>query len=283
MKKTKRLALGGASGRRAGVQPDMAISHTSQPGGHQVLDRAFAILNLFRPEAPEWGAAEVARELGLSLSTTSRIMRALESKRLLIRTTDRRYRLGFGAVELGLRAMGLIDVGRRVRPALVNLARESGETSVLATIQEDRYAARVIDRVEGRDAIRVTLEIGHTWPLHAGALAKALLAYMPDREAVLSRRLARVGANTVTSRALLRRQLEEIRRRGWAITAGETETSGIWGVAAPVLDPLGNPVVSMGVVVPQHRRNTGYEDALVGLLLKSVATAEQMLSIRDMG
>jgi DNA-binding IclR family transcriptional regulator len=259
----------------------VAISHLSQTGGSQVLDRAFAMLDLFCAEAPEWGAAEVARELGLSLSTTSRILRALESKRLLIRTTDRRYRLGFGAIELGLRAVGLIDVGRQVRPALVSLARQSGETSVLATIHENRDAARVIDRVEGRDAIRVTLEIGHTWPLHAGALAKALLANMPDREAVLSRRLTKVGINTVTSRAMLRHQLDEIRRRGWAITAGETETSGIWGVAAPVLDPLGNPVVSMGVVVPQHRRNDRYEDTLVRLLLTAVAKAEQILGIRD--
>lgn len=250
-------------------------------GGHQVLDRAFAMLNLFRPEAPEWGAAEVARELGLSLSTTSRIMRALESKGLLVRAADRRYRLGFGAVELGLRAMGLLDVGRRVRPALVNLARGSGETAVLATIQENRHAARIIDRIEGRDAIRVTLEIGYTWPLHAGALAKVLLAHMPDREAVLSRRLGRVGKNTVTSRAVLRHQLDDIRRQGWAITAEETETFGIWGAAAPVLDPMGNPVVSMGVVVPQHRHTAEHEQAIVRTLLKSVGMARVLLGIRD--
>ena len=247
-----------------------------------MLDRAIAILGLFRPETPEWGAAEVARELGLSLSTVSRIMRALESKGFLIRASDRRYRLGFGAVELGLRATSLMDVGARVRPALRSLASQSGETSLLGMIAESRHSARVIDRVEGPDAIRVTLEIGHSWPLHAGALAKVLLAHMPDREAVLSRPLAKTGQNTVTNPTVLRRQLEEIRERGWAITAEETETSGIWGVASPILDPLGNPVVSMGVVVPQHRRTPDYEDVLVQLLLESVAAASERLGIRDL-
>src|SRR5579872_4915219 len=111
--------------------------------GVQTLDRALAILKLFQPDAPEWSAAEVARELGLTLPTSSRVMRALEDNGMLMRVEGRRFRLGFGAVELGSRALQSIDVRQRLRPLLVRLARESGETSVLGVITEARDAARV--------------------------------------------------------------------------------------------------------------------------------------------
>jgi DNA-binding IclR family transcriptional regulator len=201
----------------------------------QTLERALAILDLFQPERPEWAAVEVARALDLTLPTASRVLRALDSSGLLMRVEGRRFRLGFGAVALGFRALRTIEVRERLHPLLVRLTRESGEACVLGVINEARDAAQVVDRVEGRDVIRISLDIGHAWPLHAGALAKVLLAHMPDRETILEQPLEKVGKNTITDREALKRELDHIRSVGWAASTEETEI-GVWGVAKAVLD-----------------------------------------------
>lgn len=246
----------------------------------QTLDRAVAILSLFQPDEPEWAAAEVARVLALTPPTASRLMRALEEQGLLMRVDGRRFRLGFGAVELGVRALQSIEVRERLRPVLVQLARDSGETSVLGVVNEARDAARVIDRVEGRDVIRITLDIGHTWPLHAGALAKALLAHMPDREMVLGGPLERVGKNTITDAAQLEEELAAIRERGWAMSTEETD-SGAWGVAKAVLAASGLPVAAVLLIAPIARRSPQYAAQLAQHLCDAVPEARRRLGLRS--
>jgi DNA-binding IclR family transcriptional regulator len=245
----------------------------------QTLDRALAVLGLFRPESPEWAAAEVARELGLSLPTASRLMRGLEVRGLLMRTGGRRYRLGFAAVELGLRALKTLELREVLRPIVLQLAHDSGETCVLAAISEHRDAARVLDRAEGRQPVRISLEIGHTWPLHAGALGKALLAHMPERDAVLEQPLTKIGKHTVTDRGLLEEQLETIRKVGWAFSSEETEI-GAWGVAGAVLDDHGLPVCSIGLIAPLERKSQRAQDRLVGLLADGIVAARERFGLR---
>lgn len=244
----------------------------------QTLDRAWAILSLFQADRPEWSAAEVGRELGLTLPTASRVMRALEGTGLLMRVEGRRFRLGFGAVELGQRALNAIDLRERLRPVLADLTRQTGQTSVLGVITESRDAARVVDRVEGRDVIRVSLDIGHRWPLYAGAMAKSLLAYMPDRDAVLEHPLARVGQRTITDRAELEAELGRIRRCGWATSAEETER-GVWGVAKPILDDHGLPVAAILLMSPLDRESPEYREHLVGHLQAAIPQARRRLGL----
>jgi DNA-binding IclR family transcriptional regulator len=246
--------------------------------GVQTLDRVMAILSLFQVEQPEWGAAEVARELNLTLPTVSRLMRALEGQGLLMRVDGRRFRLGFGAVELGIRASESMEIRTTLRPVLLRLARDTGATAVLGVINETRDSARVIDRVEGHDAIRITLDIGHAWPLHAGALAKALLAHMPERDAVLDQPLPRMAKNTVTDREQLRDQLQRIRERGWATSAEETD-SGAWGIAKPVLDESGHPVAAILLIAPLARQSADYADQLVKHLSDAIPEAQRRLGL----
>jgi DNA-binding IclR family transcriptional regulator len=252
---------------------------TGKGSGLQTLDKVLAVLRLFRPEAPEWAAAEVAREVGMSLPTASRLMRGLEARGLLVRAGSRRYRLGFAAVELGLRALKTLEVREVLRPVVLRLARDSDETCVLAAISEYRDVARVLDRAEGRQPVRISLEIGHTWPLHAGALGKALLAHMPDRDAILDQPLTKIGKHTVTDRKLLEEQLETIRKVGWAFSSEETEI-GAWGVAGAVLDDHGLPICSIGLIAPLDRRSRRAQDRLVALLAEGIAAARERFGLR---
>ena len=246
--------------------------------GVQTLRRALAVLDLFQPDRPEWAAAEVARELGLTLPTASRFLRGLEQGGMLMRGRGRGFRLGFGAVDLGRRAVATIDLRENLHPVVRRLARDSGETAVIAVIGERRTSARIIDRVEGREFVYLSLDIGHTWPLHAGALAKALFAYMPDREAILEQPLSRVGKHTITDPAALRAELDRIRENGWAMSSEETDV-GAWGIAKAILDPAGLPVAAIGLIAPLGRQTPEYTDRLVGLLEESIPEAQTCLGL----
>jgi DNA-binding IclR family transcriptional regulator len=244
------------------------------------LDRALAILGLFNQDRPEGTAAEVARRLDLTLPTASRFLRGMEERGLLMLVGDRRYRLGFAAIELGQRALRTLDLRDRLHPTLVGLAQRSGATAVAAALTERRDAARIVDRADSATVVHIALEIGHVWPLHAGAMAKVLLAHHPDRDAMLERPLDAIGPKTVTDRKTLEEQLRRIARRGWATSAEETET-GAWGVAVPVLTADGYPMCSIGLIEPLRARSAKEERRLTELAKEAAAHARAALSIGE--
>jgi DNA-binding IclR family transcriptional regulator len=102
--------------------------------------------------------------------------------------------------------------------------------------------------------------VGSRLPLHATAVGKVLLAAAPDdvAEQVL-RAPTRETRHTVVDPGRLRRELAEIRRRGFARTAEEMSL-GTLSVAVPVrVERSAGTVVAgaLGIVVPSSRRDTG--------------------------
>src|SRR3972149_750299 len=63
----------------------MGLTSGAEPGAEspKVLERALRVLDLFTERRPEWTAAEIGSAVGLPVSTTYRIVRALESRGLL--------------------------------------------------------------------------------------------------------------------------------------------------------------------------------------------------------
>jgi DNA-binding IclR family transcriptional regulator len=89
-------------------------------------------------------------------------------------------------------------------------------------------------------------------------VGKVLLAWAPDDVAERALRApVRATRHTVVEPGRLRRELAEVRRRGFARTAEEMSL-GASSVAVPVTaNRAGTPVVvgALGVVVPSHRRD----------------------------
>ena len=70
--------------------------------------------------------------------------------------------------------------------------------------------------------------------------------------AALPGRLAGYTPVTVTDRRRLDEELEQVRRDGFAISAGELEAS-LFGASAPVLSEQGRPVAIVSVWGTEHR------------------------------
>ena len=218
--------------------------------GTQAVDRGtsllIAILN--SPEPPL--LSELARELGLPKSTTSRILGALERQGLIRRDRNSAY-LG-GEVLLKYASMQNQDSAliNRMRPVLESLAEKTSESINLAVPGNDDL--KLIDQVDGKHLLGATNWIGRNVPYHASALGKVLLAFGAASLPVGN--LQSKTARTITSRTQLNSELEKIRKTGFALLDNELE-NGLVAVAAPVFNHDGKVIAAISISGPDARIN----------------------------
>jgi DNA-binding IclR family transcriptional regulator len=248
----------------------------AQATGPKVLEKALRMLDLFTTENPSWSVTEIARELDLPIPTAHRILRMLESRSYVMKSRSR-YCLGLGALELGRRAVASVDLRMRLGPVLRRLARETEETALLTVYHEARRGSLCVDRIETTHSLRLSIDIGRVTPIHAGASAKALLAFLdtPVIEDLLAHPLERLAPGTITDPERLRADLSEIRERGWALSQEENNL-GAWGISAPVKFN-GRVIAAIGFAGPMARHSDAAVRKLSRLVLRAARDAQALL------
>lgn len=237
--------------------------------GPQAVTRAMAMLRAFDDAHREWGVTELGQRLGLSKSTAHRLLTALVDTGMVVQDPDSElYRLGPEAISLGARALRSSDLRQAGRRALETLARTTGETASLEVLLEDEIL--ILDEVPGSHLVGSVVEVGTRWPAHATSTGKLLLAHRerPPAAASSNGTLEAYTPETVTRRRDLERELEEIRRQGYAIASEELEP-GYSAVAAPVRDHLGRVVAALSIGGPTSRFGTRRLAELGAVLLRT--------------
>lgn len=242
----------------SGYDPDMAqISHNDRGTALRTVQRAIAVLNLIaaRPEPPR--VRDVARELGINLSTTYHLANTLMAGGYLARDDDGGLRVGpqigvlYAALERGT------DHSRLLRPYVDALASESGETAYLT--RWDRGSVVIAAVAEGRQSLRVTgLQVGFSGFEDRRASGRAVLAYLPEAAvaAVVDRLFRELAPDERAGReATLAEKLAAVRALGYA-TDEEDYEPGICCVAAPYFDAAGKVAGSVTVSAPIVRLGT---------------------------
>jgi IclR family transcriptional regulator, acetate operon repressor len=229
----------------------------SQGGAHvagaQTISRAFAVLRLFCDHRGDLGVGTISKELGLNLSTTHRIVRALVAEGYLAQNEDsERYYLGTGALLLGQAAHRTFSLDV-VYPVLQRLAANTGESVNLGVLSGD--VAVVVERIESREPLRFTQPPGTRVPLHASSMGKVLLAFNDEAEQRTLKgvtRLKRITPKTHVTAKALRSDLRRTRERGWSID-DEESTIGVRCVGAPICDRAGIAAAAIAVQAPAVR------------------------------
>jgi DNA-binding IclR family transcriptional regulator len=240
------------------------------PSGAQAVLRAVALLKSFTDERPEKDVAELAKETGLSRSTTHRILSALESEGLVERRPPNGlYRLGATVVALGARALRTVSLRETVHPVLEALAEKTGETATLEVLSFGKML--ILDEVLGAHLVGASPSLGTSWALHATSTGKALLAALPEARVtvLVDGPLSRFTSRTITTHIELEAELSRVRRNGFATVSEELE-EGYAAAGAVIRVPMSEPYATLSVGGPSSR--LGRDRLLeVGSLVRSQA------------
>jgi len=231
----------------------MASRSRGATGGVQSVDRAISVLEILARSGGS-GVSELAAEIGVHKSTAFRLLAALEDRGLVEQNHDRgKYQLGFGLLRLANAIPGRLDLLRQARSVLDDLAVQFGETVNLAVLREG-YAVN-LSQARGPAAVATQNWIGQLTPLHATSSGKILLGNLDyDQRAQLldASDLTRYTDLTITSRAALESQLDQVLANSYALTFEEYEL-GLNAVAVPVRDHTGAVVGSISASGPAYR------------------------------
>jgi len=222
--------------------------------GTQAINRALDILVSFNLAKPVWSATELSDHLGLTLPTTKRILKALESEKILIQSKRTGpYELGLRVFELGMVASSRMPLLDQTQEILVKLREETDETVHLATVDGDDIL--YIKKIESPDVFGITSPDGLRRPLATGSLGKAILSTypLPMLEAYFSRhKLIAFTPRSITDSKAYIDELMRVKQQGFSIDQEEL-IHGVCGVAAPIAEGERPAIGGIAVAFPSIR------------------------------
>jgi DNA-binding IclR family transcriptional regulator len=237
----------------------------------QTADRALQVLQQFRTPGETLTVGELAARLGLHRSTASRLVSTIEARGFLERAAGQRLRLGPEAARLGRIAVSGRDLLAIAKPIMDRLAAETGEAVTLAVPAGEEVLT--VAESDGPRFVSSGNWVGVQTPLHCAADGKVLLAF--DAAASGGAALAGLTRRTITDPSALARELEAVRRRGFAVARGELE-KGLHGLAVPVWDG-GSCIAALCVSGPEYRLHGKFERGLAPLCVRAAAELERAL------
>jgi DNA-binding IclR family transcriptional regulator len=163
------------------------------------------------------------------------------------------YRLSRKLLAVSQAALGSDRFVQVAGPILKALRDATGETALLGILSGAQGI--VLDQVPSSHPVKVVVEIGHAFPLHTAAPAKAMLAYWEpasQKAFVQQIKFTKRTRRTITSSTAYLAELRKTRQAGYAFDRGE-ESETFACVAAPVFDHRGHPVVSIWISGPSDR------------------------------
>jgi DNA-binding IclR family transcriptional regulator len=195
--------------------------------------------------------SEIVSNTGLPKASTHRILKALvEMGYLRYDPETGKYCGDLKLSFLGAEVTAHFDLRSYLRPHLMNLHRETGHTCHLG-IRNGKVGI-YLDKIESGDyGIKLFSEIGRSFPLHCTAMGKVLLALMDtdERAEILSGGLEAFTSQTITDPAILEKELEQVRKLGYAVDREEI-TRGIMCVAAPVYNTERDIAAAISLTFP---------------------------------
>lgn len=232
----------------------------------QTVERALSFLEYVAAAKNPPTVQQVSAGLGLNITTCYHLMRTLVARGYLERRSDATLRLG-GSIGALFRTYQLgFNVNEQLSAIVADLAESTAETSFLSTLDDRNVILKVL--VEGSQPLRVGgLYVGLTGNEPRRAAGKAVLAHVDSelREEIIDRSLADLDpAARRRFRATLYRELEEVRKKEWAV---DIDTSpGITSIGAPIFSRDESIVGAIGIVAPTSRFHEAQDNLLQAVI-----------------
>ncbi|SFC18303.1 transcriptional regulator, IclR family [Nocardioides terrae] len=209
--------------------------------------KTLEVLSAFTSSHPRLSLSDVSRRSGLPLTTVHRIVTDLVAWGALERGGDGGYELGLRLWEIASLAPRGLPLREVALPIMEDLYEATHENVQLAV--RDHLDAVYLERLTGRNAVRVLTRVGGRFDLHATGVGLVLLAYAPPgvQEEALGGTLRHWTPRTVTDPARVRAVLADVRRTEVAVSDRQVTMDAV-SVACPIRDADDAVVAALSVV-----------------------------------
>jgi IclR family KDG regulon transcriptional repressor len=206
------------------------------------VKKAFRILYAISEASNGLGISDLSKKLKIGKSTVHGITASLEEMGVLVRApVHKRYAIGYSLLELCRTGYAKIELKDLARKPIEKLMEKVGETVFLGVLNGDHVT--IVDTVESRNEMKITSPPGTRLPLLAGATGRVLLSQIEKekaKEIIEKKGLVRYTSKTVIDHRQFLREIEEVKKRGYAVDEEEYIT-GVRAVAAPLLSASSAP------------------------------------------
>ncbi|MEH7384810.1 IclR family transcriptional regulator [Bacillus sp. JJ1521] len=237
---------------------------------------ALRILKSFSTFEPTQKVSDLAESLGLAKSTVSRLLATLAHEGFVVKDPrNGKYKLGLSVLTLGGIVTNHLEIHKEAAPLLHKLVHDTGETAHLSIL--DGLDTIYIHKEECSHPVRILTHLGRKNPAYCTSSGKVLLAFDETNlvEKTIEQGLHAYTSKSITDPDKLRKEMELIRKRGYAISTEEL-TEGTRSVSAPIRDYTGKVISAINVVGPLQRM----PDYRVPDILKKVINASNEASER---
>ncbi|HXV24452.1 MAG TPA: IclR family transcriptional regulator [Alphaproteobacteria bacterium] len=251
-----------------------------EAAGTGTLGKAMAVLEAVAMADGPQRFTDILQSVRQPRGTLHRLLGHLVDEGLLVQRRDLSYEPGLRLLKLAYRSWS----GNRFRdiagPHLLRLHELTGETVHLGVLRETEII--YVDKVESRQTVRMSSQIGKASPAYCTGIGKAALSSLPLSE--LERIAAKMEFHPFTERthrsaATLLAEIDEIRRDGYAFDREEHEAE-ICCVAAPIAVPQHDLVAGISVTGPSYRVSMAQLAAWAADVRKAAAEIEEEVRIR---
>ena len=237
----------------------------------QTLDRSLDILETLSKNKSALGVTEIGKKVGLSKSTVHRTLQTLVWRGYVEKDLDNDlYKLGLKIVELASTLLNDMDI-RKIAGPVMEQAATTLEEAVHLVLLDNGEVVYIDTKTSSSKIINMYSRVGRRAPVHATAVGKAMLAFLPEEtaiEIIKKRGLRKITETTITDADKLMEHLKKIRIDKIGHDDEENEV-GIHCIATPILDYTGLVVGGVSVSGPASRMiEKGLEE--MGAIIKKV-------------
>jgi len=221
----------------------------------QLVIRALDVVKAIAVADEPLSVTSLSHDLGIPAPSVHRLLTVLADQGFVRKDeASRRYFPGPELVSLllGNRTSHLAEIAR---PTLERLHRQFNETVFISRLVDDHVECLI--GIESTRPLRLSVKVGDTFPWHASASARAILARLAPSQIsrILSTYpLVRFTDKTPTTIAGVESHIETVCKQGVDVCDDEFESQA-WAVAAPLLNGEG-VVGSITLSAPGQRLST---------------------------
>lgn len=224
------------------------MSEPKEPTGVQAVLFALEILEYVAVQREPMGVTSLAEHFATNKSKIFRHLRTLAQQGYIVQDeVSERYRVGARMIALGHAISDSVDIVREAEPVMRKVRNQLAHSVILG--MTERAGVRVVALQSGKSAIEISVKPGSLLGYHYSAQGKIALAYGSAAllKKVFSAGLAALTPHTITSVKQLEKELQQIRKQGWAIAPNEAVT-GLNALAVPVFDASGQMAATVAIV-----------------------------------